>query len=235
MRRVHDTKPTPRDLSGTRRAYSDKPCGKRLDSSHQKTFTSHTRKGINCILIRTAGRTRHRFLTGLEGIEGGVDSLVINLEWPITVDEWAYVEPLIPLDAAAASVVRTWGLYIYLGCNRCIRRKIAAAIRRNLSSFSEQRRLFQHTEAAALGADRDTRHPRPLFFVHDSRRFKRRRKRLQHGVIAESSPNRAALLELLPAQLKDIPPAVELAVALRPFEIMDWVCLGAETARGSPW
>jgi hypothetical protein len=60
MRRVHDTKPALQGLSGTRRAYSDKPCGKRLDSHHHRTFTSHTRKGIDIILIRTAGRTRHR-------------------------------------------------------------------------------------------------------------------------------------------------------------------------------
>jgi len=81
--------------------------------------------------------------------------------------------------------------------------------------------LFQHRKAAALGADRDTRHPHPLFCVQNSRRFKRRRKRLIHGVIAESSPNRTALFELLAAQLEDIPPAVELAVAMRPFEIVD--------------
>jgi hypothetical protein len=48
--------------------------GKRLDFHHQKTITNHTRKGINRILIRTAGRTRRRSLTGLKGIEGGVVS-----------------------------------------------------------------------------------------------------------------------------------------------------------------
>jgi len=48
--------------------------GKRLDFHHQRTFTNRTRKGINRILIRTAGRTRHRSLTGLKGIEGSVVS-----------------------------------------------------------------------------------------------------------------------------------------------------------------
>jgi hypothetical protein len=78
MKPVHDTKRAPKDLCGTRLSHWDKPTGmfrgKRLDFHHQKTITNHTRKGNNRILIRTAGRTRRRSLTGLKGIEGGVVS-----------------------------------------------------------------------------------------------------------------------------------------------------------------